>query len=47
MNDVNMNMAPTAEGILYFNELKKHPKLLNYTIEKVKAKNVQSEREKY
>jgi hypothetical protein len=39
--------TPSPDGILYFDELKKHPKLLSYTIEKVRAKNIKTEREKY
>jgi hypothetical protein len=36
--------TPPPDGILYFDELKKHPKLLNYTLEKVKEKNMKSDR---
>ena len=32
------------DGILYFDELKKHPKLLAYTLEKVKEKNMKSDK---
>ena len=46
--DNNVKVAAEREkgqapdGILYFDELKKHPKLLTYTLEKVKEKKMKS-----